>query len=182
MLVPLTEEKKKKQSPASTHLASQPYCVWELIRMLWAYSTTTEAGCAHGLPLHITGASRVEQRFMCFFADSSCPSHIPWLHDLFPCGIPHYACQWADNVTFSWTITIIMFSALFPISLLSTYTVPRHWNYFLNYWQINPSNRELWKSTTELLAPKWTPPFPGWLTLQTIHKLAPYSLKSKHIL
>ena len=96
MLVPLTEGKKKK-SPASTHLASQPYCVWELIRMLWAYSTTTEAGCAHGLPLHITGAARVEQRFMCFFADSSCPSHIPWLHDLFPCGIPHYACQWAGR-------------------------------------------------------------------------------------
>ena len=55
MLVPLTEE--KKQSPASTHLALQPYSVCELIRMLWAYLATTEAGCVHGLPSHITGAA-----------------------------------------------------------------------------------------------------------------------------
>ena len=55
MLVPLTEE--KKQSPASTHLALQPYSVCELIRMLWAYLATTEAGCVHGLPSHITGAT-----------------------------------------------------------------------------------------------------------------------------
>ena len=40
---------------------------------------------------------RVEQRFMCFFAYKSCLSHIPWLHDLFPCGIPHYACEWAGQ-------------------------------------------------------------------------------------
>ena len=34
---------------------------------------------------------------MCFFVYSSCLSHIPWLHDLLPCGILHHACEWAGQ-------------------------------------------------------------------------------------
>ena len=43
------------------------------------------------------------------------------------------------------------------------------------------SDREPWKSTTELLSTKQTPHFLGWHS-KTIHKSAPSSLMSKYIL
>ena len=91
MLVPLTEEK-------NNHLPQHTWPRNPIVCESW-FTRCGHIQQQQSLDVHMDCPCifQVLQRFMCFFADSSCPSHIPWLHDLFPCGIPHYACQWAGQ-------------------------------------------------------------------------------------